>query len=200
MTRRTTGLRCWVSPMSRGLIPQNYFQPGIQRDDRQKNPLAGIQKQLRRKRYQLISWHPCHGIAAGEYCVRKARQTATYETLKRNIMIRNYLKTFRLTASYSVGTKMYSMINIGGLAIGMSVSFMLLIYVSNEFSFDKFYPDTDRLYQVFRNQLSNHELNTSTATPILLAPAMQREYPDIEKIATGPMDLMIYRCCIITSR
>ena len=88
---------------------------------------------------------------------------------------------------------MYSIINIGGLATGMAVSFMLLIYVHSEFSFDKFYPHTDHLYQVFRNQLSNRELNTNTATPMPLAPAMQQEYPDIEKIArtNGPDDVSV---------
>jgi len=112
------------------------------------------------------------------------------EKLKRNIMLRNYLKTAWRNL---LRNKMYSSINIGGLAIGMSVSFMLFIYVYNEFSFDKFYPHTDRLYQVFRNQLSNHELNTNPATPILLAPAMQREYPEIEKIArtNGPDDVPV---------
>jgi putative ABC transport system permease protein len=112
------------------------------------------------------------------------------EIPKRKIMIKNYLK---IAYRQLLRQKMYSIINIGGLATGMAVSFMLLIYVYSEFSFDKFYPHTDRLYQVFRNQPNNHEINTNTATPILLAPAMQQEYPDIEKIArtNGPNDVSV---------
>src|ERR1700761_4159096 len=94
-------------------------------------------------------------------------------------MLKNYIKTAWRNL---LKNKMYSLINIGGLAIGMAVSFMLLIYVYNEFRFDKNYTRIDRLYQVFRNQPSNHEINTNTATPIPLAPAMQQDYPDIEKI------------------
>jgi putative ABC transport system permease protein len=110
---------------------------------------------------------------------------------KRNIMIKSYVKTAWRNL---LRQKMYSIINIGGLAIGMSVSFILLIYVYNEFSFDKFYPNTDRLYQVFRNQVSNHEINTNTATPMPLAPVMQQVYPDIEKIARtdGPNDVSVF--------
>ncbi|HZY36724.1 MAG TPA: ABC transporter permease [Mucilaginibacter sp.] len=86
--------------------------------------------------------------------------------------------------------RLYSIINIGGLAIGMAVSFMLLIYVYNEFSFDKFNVNADRLYKVMRNQPSNGEILTGDATPIPLAPAMIKDFPEIDKIArtTWPYD------------
>src|ERR1700678_2705237 len=95
-------------------------------------------------------------------------------------MIKNYLKiAWRNLAK----NRLYSVINIGGLAVGMAVSFMLLLYVYNEFSFDKFNTNSDRLYEVLRNQPSNGELQTNTATPIPLAPAMIKDFPEIDKIA-----------------
>lgn len=36
------------------------------------------------------------------------------------------------------------MINIGGLAVGMAASFLLMLYVYNEFSYDKFNKNSDR--------------------------------------------------------
>src|SRR5580692_6565960 len=95
-------------------------------------------------------------------------------------MLRNYLLTAWRNLTKN---KLYSIINIGGLAVGMAVSFMLLLYVYNEFSFDKFNTNSDRLYQVLRNQPSNGELQTGTATPIPLAPAMIKDFPEIDKVA-----------------
>jgi len=95
-------------------------------------------------------------------------------------MIKNYLKVaWRNLRKNSL----YSVINIGGLAIGMAVSFMLLIYVYNEFSFDRFHVNNDRLYHVLRNQPSNGEIHTNSATPVPLAPAMSKDFPEIDKIA-----------------
>ena len=94
-------------------------------------------------------------------------------------MIKNYLKIAWRNLRRN---RLYSFINIGGLAIGMAVSFMLLIYVYNEFSFDKFNVNADRLYKVMRNQPSNGEVLTGDATPIPLAPAMKKDFPEIESI------------------
>lgn len=105
-------------------------------------------------------------------------------------MIKNYLKVaWRNLRKNSL----YSVINIGGLAIGMTISFMLLIYVYNEFSFDRFNTNNNRLYHVLRNQPSNGEIMTSSATPIPLAPAMIKDFPEIDKIArtNWPYDMLV---------
>src|SRR5580698_11059183 len=95
-------------------------------------------------------------------------------------MFRNYL----LTAWRNLAkNKLYSVINIGGLAIGMSVSLMLLLYVYNKFSFDQFNKNGGRLYRVFRNQPSNGELQTGGTTPIPLAPAVTKDFPEVDQIA-----------------
>lgn len=105
-------------------------------------------------------------------------------------MIKNY---FKIAWRNLVRNRLYSIINIGGLAIGMAVSFMLLLYVYNEFSFDKFNVNSDRLYEVMRNQPSNGELQTGTATPVPLAPAMIKDFPEVEKVArtNWPYDILM---------
>ncbi|HEX3385664.1 MAG TPA: ABC transporter permease, partial [Mucilaginibacter sp.] len=95
-------------------------------------------------------------------------------------MIKNYLKVAWRNLRRN---SLYSVINIGGLAIGMAVSFMLFIYAYNEFSFDKFNVNNARLYHVLRNQPSNGEIFTNSATPIPLAPAMIRDFPEFVKVA-----------------
>src|SRR5579872_3775329 len=95
-------------------------------------------------------------------------------------MLKNYLKVaWRNLRKNSL----YSLINIGGLTIGMAVSFMLLIYVYNEIGFDKFNANNDRLYHVLRNQPSNGEIFTNSATPIPLAPSMIKDFPEIDRVA-----------------
>ncbi len=94
-------------------------------------------------------------------------------------MIKNYLK---VAWRNLVGNPMYSLINIGGLAIGMAVSFMLMLYVYNEFSFDQHNINIKRVYEVFRNQPSNGEIFTNTATPVPLAPALKKDFPEVDKV------------------
>lgn len=105
-------------------------------------------------------------------------------------MIKNY---FKIAWRNLVRNRLYSVINIGGLAIGMAVSFMLLLYVYNEFSFDKFNTSSDRLYEVMRNQPSNGEIMTGTATPVPMAPAMIKDFPEIDKVArtNWPYDILM---------
>lgn len=97
-------------------------------------------------------------------------------------MFKNYLKTAWRNL---LKNKLYSSINIGGLAIGMAVSFMLLLYVYNEYSFDKFNTNSDRLYQVLRNQPVNGEVYTSSSTPAPLAATIRKDFPEIDKISLG---------------
>jgi len=94
-------------------------------------------------------------------------------------MIKNY---FKIAWRNLLKNRLFSFINIGGLAIGMAVSFMLLIYVYNEFSFDKNNINAARLYKVMRNQPSNGEVMTGDATPIPLAPAMKKDFPEIDQV------------------
>ncbi|MEO7214287.1 FtsX-like permease family protein [Mucilaginibacter sp.] len=95
-------------------------------------------------------------------------------------MIKNNLKiAFRNLFK----NKLYSLINIGGLGVGMAVSFMLLLYVYNEFTFDKFYKNDDRIYSVLRNQPSNGEIQTSGSISSPVAAAMVKDFPEVEKAA-----------------
>lgn len=91
-------------------------------------------------------------------------------------MFKNYLK---IAWRSLIKNKLYSAINIGGLGAGMAVSFMLLLYVYNEFTYDKFYQNSDSIYKVMRNQPSNGEILTGDATPVQVAGVLQKEYPDI---------------------
>jgi len=60
-------------------------------------------------------------------------------------MFKNYLKvTFRNL----LRQRIYSLINITGLAIGMACSIFIFAFVINELSYDKFHEKADRIYRL----------------------------------------------------
>jgi putative ABC transport system permease protein len=60
-------------------------------------------------------------------------------------MLANY---FRIAVRNFRNHKLFSVINIAGLAIGISAALVIYLIVQHEFSFDKFHQDKDRLYRV----------------------------------------------------
>ncbi len=62
-------------------------------------------------------------------------------------MIKNYFKTAWRNLTRS---KVFSFINILGLTIGITVCMMIFLFIINEFSFDNFHKDGDRIYRVMR--------------------------------------------------
>ncbi|RFZ84483.1 ABC transporter permease [Mucilaginibacter terrenus] len=95
-------------------------------------------------------------------------------------MLTNY---FKIAWRNITRHKLYSFINIGGLGIGMAVSFMLLLYVYNEFTFNKYHEKGDRIYQLFRNQAASGELITTNGMSVPIAAAIRKDFPELEKVA-----------------
>jgi len=95
-------------------------------------------------------------------------------------MVKNYF----LTAWRNLlKTKGYSALNISGLAIGMAVALLIGLWVYDQYTYDKFLPDHDRLYQVRRNFNNNGTILNFTSTSIKLANSLRAQIPDIEYVA-----------------
>ena len=62
-------------------------------------------------------------------------------------MIKNY---FKVAWRNLVKNKVFSLINIFGLTIGITVCMMIFLFVMNEFSVDRFHKNNDRIYRVTR--------------------------------------------------
>ncbi len=99
---------------------------------------------------------------------------------KRGAMIKNYVK---IAWRNLLRNKLYSAINIGGLAIGMAVSFLLLLYVYSEFTYNGTHANGETIYKVMHNQPREDGIGTGAETPAPLAEALQKDYPEIEKVA-----------------
>ncbi len=84
--------------------------------------------------------------------------------------------------------KLFSLINVFGLSIGMSCCLITLIIVDNMVS-DKTHERSDDLYRVIRESSAGIEKRRSTGTPLILADAIKRDYKDVLKtvrlISTG---------------
>ena len=78
--------------------------------------------------------------------------------------------------------KVFSIINIGGLAIGLASCLMLLLYVAYEWSFDKQFENIDRIYAVYDHSRMSDQINTSREndTPPQLAAALKESVPGLE--------------------
>ncbi|HEY1010116.1 MAG TPA: ABC transporter permease [Daejeonella sp.] len=95
-------------------------------------------------------------------------------------MLKNYFKTAWRNI---LNSKVYSALNILGLASGMAVALIIGLWVFNELSYDRFLPDNDRLYQVRRNYNSNGDTLNFTTTSLKLADALRNQVPEIEYVA-----------------
>ena len=95
-------------------------------------------------------------------------------------MIRNYIK---IAWRNLVSNKVYSLLNILGLAAGMAVALMIGLWVSYQYSYDRFLPDNSRLYQVMRNFYSNGDTLTFASTSLKLADALRNNIPEFEHVA-----------------
>ena len=62
--------------------------------------------------------------------------------------------------------RLYSIINISGLSIGIVCSVLILLWVADETSYDAFHPKSDRLYQVWVNAEYDGQINSWRSVPL----------------------------------
>lgn len=89
---------------------------------------------------------------------------------------KNIINVFRSI----LANKTYSLINIVGLSIAMAVSFLILLYVINELSYDKVHEKRDRIYRVLNYSTDEGRDNLRGINYSLLVPTMKKDIPEIE--------------------
>jgi ABC-type antimicrobial peptide transport system permease subunit len=91
-------------------------------------------------------------------------------------MFLNYLKiAFRNIRRQ----KLYTIINVTGLAIGMASSILILLFVYDELTFDKFHENADQIYRVYFILEENGKKLPIALTPSPLAAALKNDYPEV---------------------
>ena len=95
-------------------------------------------------------------------------------------MLRNYLKTaFRNLWK----RKSFSLINIVGLAIGMAVSFLILLYVLNEVTYDRFHENYEKIYRIATKLDAQGRHFEVGSVPAPLGPALVVQFPEVAQAA-----------------
>ncbi|UCD37158.1 MAG: ABC transporter permease [Fidelibacterota bacterium] len=81
-----------------------------------------------------------------------------------------------------VRQKLYSAINILGLAIGVAACITILLYVKNELSYDRYHSKADRIYRVaISATIGGNDFNLALSAPPVAA-ALLDEFPEVEAV------------------
>jgi len=101
-------------------------------------------------------------------------------------MLRNYIK---IAWRNLVNNKVYSALNIVGLAAGMAVALIIGLWVVHEYSYDQFLPNGDQLYQAKINFTSTHDgMHTQDAMSLPIGDVLKKDYPEIKYVARVDWD------------
>lgn len=93
-------------------------------------------------------------------------------------MFKNYLKIALRNLSKQ---KLYSFINIFGLAVGMAFSVLVILFVFDELRYDHFHENKEDIYRIYRQPTSlNSPIDLELATPLPTGQAMKDDFPEIE--------------------
>lgn len=97
-------------------------------------------------------------------------------------MIKSY---FKIAWRNLWKNKGFSFINITGLAIGMCAAILIFTWIKDEMSFDQFHKNEADLYKVYNRSVPDAKGNIYTwdITSSPIAPALQREYPEVAATA-----------------
>ncbi|MCX6584765.1 MAG: ABC transporter permease [Candidatus Aminicenantes bacterium] len=94
-------------------------------------------------------------------------------------MIKNYL----LDALRNIRKhKGYSFINISGLAVGIACCILILMWVQDELSFDRFNENADEIYRVVMKKKIAENAIDSVLTPNPLGEALKKDFPEISNV------------------
>jgi putative ABC transport system permease protein len=102
-------------------------------------------------------------------------------------MLKNYLIT---TFQYLLKHKTFSVINLAGLTLGLTVSFFALLYVNFELSYDSFHENADHIYRLVTDVKSSTGINyLGSAVP--LAPIIKADFPEVKASTRIILDYLI---------
>jgi putative ABC transport system permease protein len=95
-------------------------------------------------------------------------------------MLSNYLKiAWRNLAN----NKVYSAINIGGLAVGIACCLLITLYVTDELSYDRYHQKANRIYRANLGVKFGGSEQLVATTSDMLGPTLKKDYPQVENYA-----------------
>jgi putative ABC transport system permease protein len=92
-------------------------------------------------------------------------------------MLKNF---FKIAFRNLWKNKGFSLINITGLAIGMASAMLLLLWIYDEVSYDRFHAKKDRIYEAWNRAEFSGEMHCWNTTPKVLARTLEHDFPEVE--------------------
>lgn len=94
-------------------------------------------------------------------------------------MLKNYLK---IALRNLTKNKSRTLINVGGLTIGVVCAIIIFLVIQFEYSFDTWHKDKDRIYRLVREDSEFGNISHDTGVPYPLPAAMRSDFPEIEAL------------------
>src|SRR5580698_10786968 len=94
-------------------------------------------------------------------------------------MFKNYLKIAIRNLLHNKG---FSAINISGLAIGMASALLILLWIQNQLTYDRWYTKTDRLYKIYSRDKIEGKPYAWENTSSLLMPVLKKDLAAVEDV------------------
>ncbi|MFC1620052.1 ABC transporter permease [Candidatus Neomarinimicrobiota bacterium] len=91
-----------------------------------------------------------------------------------------FISYLKIDLRSAIRHKLYSLINVLGLAIGVTACIIILLYVQDEFSYDRWNSRAEHIYRVVRDGAFQGEAYQSAQTSSMLATTMAEEFPEVE--------------------
>jgi len=100
-------------------------------------------------------------------------------------MLKNYIK---IAWRNLIKHKVFSIINVSGLAIGVAAFWLISLYVADEWSYDRYNEKSDRIFQVAQHGKWNGGSFNLAVTSPPYAPALKADYPEVEEAIRVDME------------
>jgi len=166
----TIVMRTWSVRLLRQLCPASLYEE-IEGDliQRYKRDVSKTSERVARRR---LAWNAIRFIRPG--ILMRNQWSLNITSLS---MVRNYLTIALRIMGRNKG---YTTINVIGLALGMTGALLLGLWVANEFSYDQFHEDGDRIAIVWNREKQGGDVSCWSATPRVLAPTLEAGFSSIE--------------------
>ncbi|MBN1273522.1 MAG: ABC transporter permease [Candidatus Aminicenantes bacterium] len=93
-------------------------------------------------------------------------------------MLKNYIKVALRNIKKN---KIFSFVNLLGLALGISCSLLIFLYVQHEVSYDRFHDQAEHIYRIVTEWKVEGESHIYQTTAAPVAPALLNDYPEVQK-------------------
>src|SRR5450631_4059097 len=95
-------------------------------------------------------------------------------------MIRNYIKTAIRSLRKNKG---FTAINVLGLSVGLATCLLIVFYVVDELSYDKYNTKADRIYRMTIEAKLNGNAGVDATSEVTWKKILQTSFPEVEKVA-----------------